>query len=441
MKNLTLLSADIDLSQDPNAPLIYDDKIVFGILLGILALIFWTSAKKEKGWQTFYKIIPALFLCYFIPSILATAGIISADYSDLYTVAKYFALPAALILMTIAIDIPAILRLGPKALIMFFTGTVGIILGGPLAMWIMKFFSPETVGGEGAMASWKGFATLAGSWIGGGANQTAMLEVYGYDQSAYGGMVTVDIVVANVLMAALLIGIGYRKRIDKWLKADNTAIDQLVEKVKTFEKSVSKRPTTTDYMKILGVAFIGVALAHWLGDMFSTYFTEKYVIWNTTPENPNPNPEEFIFASKFFWLVLLSTFIGFGYSFTSGKKLEGVGASKFGSIFIYFLVATIGMKMDITKVLDKPLLIVVGLIWIVFHIGLMLLVAKLIKAPYFFVAVGSQANVGGAASAPVVAEAFHPALTTVGVLLAVLGYFVGTIGAILCAELMHLVAP
>lgn len=439
MSQIILLDAAAAVHE--NAPVIADDKILFGVLVGILALIFWTSSKKEGLWAKFYKIIPALFLCYFIPSLLATAGLISADYSDLYSVAKYYCLPAALILMTISIDIQGILRLGPKALIMFSTGTVGIILGGPIAVWIMSFISPETVGGEGAQAAWKGFATLAGSWIGGGANQTAMLEVYGYDQTLYGGMVTVDIVVANVLMAGLLIGIGFRKKIDKWLKADNSAIDDLVERVSTFEKSVSKKATTTDYMKILGVAFIGVSLAHFLGDHLSSWFTTKYIEWNTSPENPAPNTEEFIFASKFFWLVLISTFVGFAYSFTSAKKLEGVGASKFGSIFIYFLVATIGMKMDITKVLDKPLLILVGLIWIIFHIGLMLLVAKLIKAPYFFVAVGSQANVGGAASAPVVAEAFHPALTTVGVLLAVLGYFVGTIGAIICAELMHLVAP
>jgi uncharacterized membrane protein len=410
-------------------PLFKDDRIVFGVLMGVLALIFYTASKKGV-WEKFYKIIPALFLCYFIPSMLSSFGVISEEYSNLYFVAKNYFLPAALILMTLSIDIPGILKLGPKALIMFFTGTIGIIIGGPIAIWLMSLISPETVGGEGADAAWRGFATLAGSWIGGGANQTAMLEVYGYNPKLYGGMITVDIVVANVLMAILLIGIGKRANIDKWLKADTSAIDQLVVRMEDFQKTVSKIPTTTDYMKILGVAFVGVAVSHFLGDQLSTYFASI-----------SEKPDEAVLASKFFWLVLISTFFGFAISFTKARELEGVGASKFGSIFIYILVATIGMKMDIFRVFDKPFLIFVGLIWISIHLGLLVMVAKWIKAPYFFLAVGSQANVGGAASAPVVAGAFNPALTTVGVLLAVLGYFVGTIGAIICAELMHMVAP
>ncbi len=416
-------------SVDVNAPLFTDDKIVFGLLMGVLALVFYTASKKG-AWEKFYKVIPALFLCYFLPSLLSTFGIISAEYSNLYNVAKNFFLPAALILMTLSIDIPGILKLGPKALTMFFTGTVGIIIGGPIAIWIMSFISPETVGGEGFDAAWRGFATLAGSWIGGGANQTAMLEVYKYNQDLYGGMITVDIVVANILMATLLIGIGKRAKIDKWLKADTTAIDNLVVRMEYFQKKVSKIPTTTDYMKIIGVAFVGVSLSHLIGEYLSTYFASIV-----------DNPDEAVLASKFFWLVLISTFFGFAVSFTKARDLEGVGASKFGSVFIYILVATIGMKMDIHKVFDKPFLIFVGLIWLAIHLGLLIIVAKLIRAPYFFLAVGSQANVGGAASAPVVAGAFNPALTTVGVLLAVLGYFVGTIGAIACAELMRMVAP
>lgn len=140
-------------------------------------------------------------------------------------------------------------------------------------------------------------------------------------------------------------------------------------------------------------------------------------------------------------MVVISTIYGLILSFTKAKKYEGVGASKIGSVFLYILVATIGMKVDITQVFNKPELIFVGLIWMAFHALLLIVVAKIIRAPFFFLAVGSQANVGGAASAPIVANAFHPALTTVGVLMAVFGYFIGTFGAITCAELMRLVAP
>jgi uncharacterized membrane protein len=140
-------------------------------------------------------------------------------------------------------------------------------------------------------------------------------------------------------------------------------------------------------------------------------------------------------------MITFATAFGIILSFTRARNYEGAGSSKIGSVFIYILVATIGMKMDLTKVVDNPGLILVGIVWLTIHILLLFLVAKLIKAPYFFLAVGSQANVGGAASAPIVAAAFHPSLATVGVLLAVLGYAIGTYGAILSAELMRIVSP
>jgi uncharacterized membrane protein len=139
-------------------------------------------------------------------------------------------------------------------------------------------------------------------------------------------------------------------------------------------------------------------------------------------------------------LIILTTTIGISLSFTKIRNYEGAGASKIGTVFIYILVATIGMKMDVSKIFDNIGLFAVGAIWMSIHVGLMILVAKLIKAPFFFLAVGSKANIGGAASAPVVAAAFHPALAPVGVLLAVLGYALGTYGAWLCGLIMQAVA-
>ncbi len=138
--------------------------------------------------------------------------------------------------------------------------------------------------------------------------------------------------------------------------------------------------------------------------------------------------------------MIFATTIGLALSFTPARNLEGVGASQVGSVFLYLLVATIGMKMDVMSIFSNPGLFLIGVIWILFHLVLLMIVAKLIKAPFFFAAVGSQANVGGAASAPVVASAFHPSLAPVGVLLAVLGYAVGTYAAYACGLLMQLVA-
>lgn len=182
---------------------------------------------------------------------------------------------------------------------------------------------------------------------------------------------------------------------------------------------------------MLCLAFGAVGLAHFFGNNMSDYLTHNFDVVS--------DKKSFLsfLGSSFFWMVVIATTFGILLSFTKAKNYEGAGASKIGSVFIYILVATIGMKMDLGKVLENPGLIAVGFIWIGIHAGLMILVAKLIRAPYFFLAVGSQANVGGAASAPVVAAEFHPSLTSVGVLLAVLGYVVGTGGALFCAYLME----
>ena len=428
-------------------PLITEDSIVFGLLMLALALIFYTESKKTGFWYKFYKIVPGLFVAYMLPALFTTFGWIAPEWevlnssgeivvesSNLYYVASRFLLPAALVLMTLSIDLRAIFNLGWKALIMFFTGTLGIIIGGPLAILIISFFSPETVGGVDPDAVWRGLSTLAGSWIGGGANQTAMLEIYGYNPKLYGGMVFVDIVIANIWMALLLIGIGKRKIINNWLKADTSAIEELKIKVSKFSESIKRNPSLTDLMVIGGIGFGAVSFAHFIAGFLAPYFKN---LVNQISSNTTGNILSFL-GSSFFWLICISTLIAIVLSFTKAKNYEGAGASKLGSVFIYILVATIGMKMDLKLIFDNSGLIIIGAIWMSIHAILLITVAKLIKAPYFFLAVGSQANVGGAASAPVVASAFHPSLATVGVLLAVFGYAIGTVAAIGCTILMSI---
>ncbi|KSA11881.1 DUF819 family membrane protein [Maribacter dokdonensis DSW-8] len=412
-------------------PIITNDTVVFGLLALCLGFIFYTSNKKTGFWSKFYSIVPAVLMCYLLPAILTSTGIVSDEISNLYFMASRYLLPAALVLMTLSIDIKAISNLGSKAIIMFLTGSAGIIIGGPIAILIVSIFSPDTVGGNDFDAIWRGLSTIAGSWIGGGANQAAMLEIFQYNPEKYGGMVLIDIVVANVWMAIVLLGVGKTKRIDTWLKADTSAIETLKIKVTEFTEKITRVPTLNDYMIMLALAFTAVGIAHFFGDYMSTYLTTSFDVVS--------DQKSFLsfLGSSFFWMVVIATGLGIALSFTKAKNYEGAGASKIGGMFIYILVATIGMKMDLGKVLENPGLIAVGFIWISIHAGLMILVAKLIKAPYFFLAVGSQANVGGAASAPVVAAEFHPSLTSVGVLLAVLGYVVGTGGALLCAYLME----
>lgn len=408
--------------------LIQDDTIVTGLLLASVGLVFYTSQLSNKFWKQFYTIFPPLLMCYLIPALFNSFNVISSEVSGTYGFAKDYTLPAALVLMTLSIDLKGILNLGPKSLIMFLTGTLGVIIGGPLAIALFQFISPDTVGGEGADAVWRGMSTLAGSWIGGGANQAAMLEIYGFNQEKYGAMVLVDIVVANIWMAFLLFGVGKTEAIDRWLKADSSAIDELKKKVEAYQQKIARTPSLADYMMILGLAFAAVSLSHYGGKNITAWMDQM------------PSMAESVLNSKFFWVVVFSTTIGLLLSFSPARKLEGAGASKIGSVFIYFLVATIGMKMDIFEIVKYPGLFFVGLSWMAIHVGLLFLVARIIRAPFFFLAVGSKANIGGAASAPVVAAAFHPSLAPVGVLLAVLGYALGTYGAIVCTEIMRWVS-
>ena len=409
-----------------NHALITKDAVVFCLLMAILMIIFRTASSERPVFAAFYKYVPALLLCYFVPSIFNSMGVINGEESQLYFVASRYLLPASLALLTISVDVQEIKKLGFKAIIMFFAGTVGIILGGPIAILLTSMVAPDVVGGVGPDEVWRGMATIAGSWIGGGANQAAMYEVFKPSNDLYSTSIAVDVIVANIWMAFLLYGAARSARVDKLFNADASAIEEVKKNVETYRASIAKMPTLTDTMTVLGVGFIAMAIGQIVGNSLGPYLSVHY-----------PVLKDYSLDSPFFWLVITATLIGFILSFTKVKRLEGVGASRIGSAMIYILVATIGMKMNILAIFDNPGYFVVGAIWMLVHVTVLILTAKLIKAPFFFVAVGSQANVGGAASAPVVAAAFHPSLAPVGVLLAVLGYTMGTIGAYMAGLLMQ----
>lgn len=407
--------------------MITNDAVILGILFTILALVFWTSHSSHKFWRKFYTFVPSLLLCYFIPSLFTSSGLWDPKSSKLYFVASRFLLPTSLLFLTLSIDLKGIKKLGPKLIIMFLAGTLGVVIGGPLALIITSKLSPDLISSVGGTDIWRGMATLAGSWIGGGANQVAMKEIFNVNASLFSAMITVDVIVASLWMAFLLYGAGESEKIDIKMKADTGAISTLVEKMHELERKLAKIPSTKDLMVLMGVGFGALALSHFLSDAIAPFITENA-----------PFLAKFSLTSKFFWLIVFATTFGVGLSFTKARKLEGVGASKIGSVFLYILVATIGMKMDVLAIFNNLGLFLIGGIWILIHIAILLTVAKIIRAPFLYVAVGSQANIGGAASAPIVASAVDPKLAPVGVLLAVLGYALGTYAAWICAQLMRI---
>lgn len=403
--------------------MITNDAVIMGLLAAILGGVFITESSKNPFWRKFYSFVPGLLLCYFLPSLLNTTGIIDGSDSKLYFVASRYLLPGALVLLIVSADLKKIFGLGSKAVIMFLTGTLGIIIGGPAAIVILDFINPDLVSGD----VWRGLTTVAGSWIGGGANQAAMKEVFGVGDQLFSAMITVDVICANIWMAILLIMAGRQKKMDTWLKADTSSIDELKETVAKYEEENSRPITTTDMMKVVAIAFGLTGLAHFGSDLIAPWIATNA-----------PELEKYSLTSGFFWLiVLVTTFALIASMFKPARTLEHAGASKIGSAFIYILVATIGMQMDVTAILDNPGYFFIGITWLTIHALLMIFVAKLIRAPLFFMAVGSQANVGGAASAPVVAAAFHPSLAPVGILMAVLGYALGTYGAYICGIIMQ----
>ncbi len=394
------------------SPLISNDIVVFGLIAATLGAVFWTASRERGPWKRFYTFVPALLLCYLLPGVYNTLGLIDGQNTRLYNpVARDVLLPAALVLLTLAVDIKAILRLGPKLVLMYLGASISIMIGAVAAFQLMKWLHPVTVAGD----TWAGMAALAGSWIGGGANMLAMREVFDVDATTFGQFAVVDVGVGYVWMAVLIFLAGRAARIDARSGADTGPIDDLKQRIAQFQAQHERIPSLTDLMVIVGVAFGTVGLSHAIAAPLAAWF-KAHVGWAS----------QFSLDAPFVWVVVLATSCGLGLSFTPARRLEGAGASRVGSLLLYFLIACIGMQMDLLSLLDRPWLFLLGVIWIAVHIVLLWGLGKLLRVPFFYFAIGSQSNVGGPASAPVVAAAFHPALAPVGVLLGTMGYATGT---------------
>ena len=397
----------------PSTALIQNDIVLFGLIAATLGVVFWTASRDSGFWKKFYTYVPALLLCYFIPGIYNSIGLIDGSASKLYNpVASRVLLPAALVLLTLTIDLKAVLRLGPKLLAMYIGASISVMLGAFVAFWAMGVIHPETVAGD----TWGGMAALAGSWIGGGANMLAMKEVFNVNETTFGQFVVVDVSVGYLWMAILIFLANRAQSIDARTGADTRAIEELKQRLASYQKEHERVTSLADLMVILGIAFGTVGLAHAIAGPASAWFAQN-VSWARQVSLHEP----------FVWVVVLSTFAGLGMSFTRARTLDGAGASKVGTMFLYILIACIGMQMDIGSLADKPWLLALGLIWILVHIVLLLLLAKLLRVPFFYFAMGSQSNIGGPASAPVVASVFHPSLAPVGALLGAMGYATGTV--------------
>ncbi len=203
--------------------------------------------------------------------------------------------------------------MGPKAIIMFLSGTIGVMLGAVSAFGVSEVISPQTVVGD----TWRGMTTVAGSWIGGGANQAAMKDVFNVDNNLFGQFVAVDVLVANVWMAVVLFLAGRAEAFDHWTGADTRSIDDMKRRIESFNAEHSRIPTLTAVMVILAIGLGVMGLSHAIGKPLAAWIGEAA-----------PSLARYSLTSGFFWVVVISTMLGLAFSFTRARKLEGVGASK-----------------------------------------------------------------------------------------------------------------
>jgi uncharacterized membrane protein len=382
---------------------------VFAYLAAVVAVVFWLSGLERL--RKLFEITPPVIYAYFVPTLSTTLGITPAA-SPAYAWMTRYLLPYALLLLMITVDLRSIARLGGMAIAMMLAGTAGIVIGGPIAYLVFGGMLPDD--------AWKGLAALSGSWIGGTANLVAIAESVGTPDSILGPTIVVDTVVGYGWMGVLLFLSAYQQRWDRRIGARRDAIEEANRRLE--EVAAKRKPTELRHVVILVGLGLGAAIGSVaLGDRMPA-LGDPTIISHTT------------------WAVLIVVTGGLVLSFTRVRSLEEVGASKFGYAALYLLLTGIGAQADLKAVLGTPQFLAAGVLWIAIHAAILLLVARLIRAPLFFFATGSMANVGGAASAPVVAGVYHPAMAPVGLLMAVSGYVLGIYAGLACAWILGVIA-
>ena len=415
------------------AALVTDPIQTAALLAAVLAAVFGLS--RVPALKRVFDVVPPVLWAYFVPMLLTTAGVTqpyapatatTPEYVNAaYSLFGYLLLPMALFLLMLTIDLRAILSMGRLALAMLLVGTLGIVVGAPLAFLAVGQFIPDP-------DAWKGLAALSGSWIGGTANMVAVQESVGLRD--LGPIIVVDTVVGYGWMAVLLFLSKYQARFDAWVEADTTAMDRVNATLR--EMDTTRRPLSTETGAIiLGLGIAAAVLSRVLGGRMPALGPMRTVI-----ENGVAVQEMTTVISGGTWAVLIAVTAGLALSFTPLRRLEADGASRLGYVALYLLLTSIGAQGNLLAVFDAPLYLATGVVWLSIHIALLFGAAKLLRAPLFFVATGSMANVGGAASAPIVASVYHPAMAPVGLLMAVAGYVLGIYGGIAVATMLAALA-
>lgn len=375
--------------------LLNDPMVVFAYLAGLMGLLFWLSGLGSL--RKFFDVIPVILFVYFLPTLSTAFGITPAA-SPVYEWMTRYLLPLALFLLMLTVDLPAIARLGGMATLMMLAGTLGTAAGALLTYLVFAHWLP--------LDAWKGIAALSGSWIGGTANLVAVAESVGTPPNIMGPTIVVDTVVGYGWMAVLL-ALSARQHIwDRRIKAHTEVLAETNRRLG--ELQAHQRPVDTRAFAIIAaLGFVATVVSVKTGAALPTVGTPT-IISHTT------------------WAILIVVTGGLLLSLSPLRTLEEVGASKVGYVALYLVLTGIGAQADLRAIFSAPLFIAAGVFWIAIHATVLLIVARLLRAPMFFFATASMANIGGPVSAPIVASVYQPAMAPVGLLMAVFGYILGT---------------
>lgn len=376
--------------------------LLVGFLLSIEIIVLYLAAHaKTKHWFDF---VPSIFWIYFLPMMASSLGVIDAK-SPVYAHVTNYLLPVSLFILLVTVDIKAILQLGYKALFMFFIGAFGIGLGVVLTFVVFKGF----VGAE----FWSGFGALSGSWTGGSANMIAVKEALGTPDQVFLPMVIVDTVVPYAWMGLLVICAHHQHRFDTFIKADRQILNDIDARLK-FSVKENKGWSFKMTFRIVMIGILGATIAISLARFMPQI---KNVI------------------TTFAWTIICVSTLAIAVSFTKIKEIESYGSNRIGYFILYFVLTTIGAKASVSNIGSAAILIGAGFVIVLIHAVILLTAAWVMRAPLFLVAAASQANVGGVASAPMVAELYQKGFASVGLLLAILGNLVGTYIGILVGQI------
>ncbi len=381
--------------------------LIIIFLLGVEVLVLY--AGRQKSLSRFFDVISPIFWIYFLPMLASTFGIVDSSAPVLDFITKNI-LPGCLLLLLMTVDLPAIMRLGGRALAMFFIGSAGVIIGTIFSFLLFK----GSVGDQ----FWGGFGALSASWTGGSANMIAVKEALSVPDAVFSPMVVVDTVVPYLWMGILIAGVRWQGAFDIWNRSDQGMINDF------HDRAALKKTPAGPFRPGMMIALLAVASAGSAASQAAARFMP-------TVDN--------VF-STYAWTIVIVTTLGLALSFTPARRLESSGATKLGNFLLYFVLTAIGAKAALTSMSSAAALISAGLVIIVVHAVILLAGARWLKAPLFLTAAASQANIGGVASAPVVAAVYEPGLASVGLLLAILGNIVGTYIGILVSQLCRVLS-